>query len=191
MRLFHRSRSRTSGTATLAEPRRKSSRLRRGGGCTSAIFFPLAVNKTCCPRMLRGRGEKWAGPRRKGCVPPCQPCWLPAACRRSREARPRGSRARPRFRTSRNADAKTQLILRLEVFYRGDVGWNMKPGPTWPPRCDAHKRFTGIRSMFNSNMYCNVVYTCTQGVFLIFFVNTCFSFAQWYWTNWNCKEQMQ
>lgn len=45
MRLFQRSKLRTSGVANRAEHRRKSSRLRRGGGCTPAIFSKRYIHE--------------------------------------------------------------------------------------------------------------------------------------------------
>lgn len=58
MRLFHRSSLLTSGTANRAELSRKSSRLRRGGGCTPAIFHTLEeLGIPECNAME----QKWAG----------------------------------------------------------------------------------------------------------------------------------
>lgn len=119
MRLFHRSRSRRSGAANLAELRRKSSRLRRGGGCTSTIFTPVTDSRTRFPTMQRGWGE-WAVLRRKGCVPACQTRWLPALPTFSRERAPETCERGP---DQRNENAKTLLILKLNFLKLKFLPW--------------------------------------------------------------------
>lgn len=180
MRLFHRSKSRTSGTANLAELRRKSSRVRRGGGCTAAIFTdaPRPTVKLVFPECCAAN-EVGGAPPEGVCATVSDALAVADALR---EARPRGSGARPRFRTSENEVGETQENLCLESFLFSSVlKWDEKIN-NFESRTDVNVQTWCARLIYRSMDYVQFQYVpyilqcciqvCTYFKYMFFFLYT-------------------